>query len=67
VWALLEGAAGPFRDIVVLNSAAALIVAGKAPDLASGARLAEQAVDDGRARKALESLITITNRGTGDV
>jgi anthranilate phosphoribosyltransferase len=66
VWALLEGAPGPYRDIVVLNSAAALVVAGRAADLAAGARLAQEAIATGRARKALEAMITITNRGTAD-
>lgn len=59
--AMLDGAPGPFRDIVVFSSAAALIVAGKAKDLKEGAVLAAEAVDSGRARDTLERLIAITN------
>jgi anthranilate phosphoribosyltransferase len=59
--ALLGGAPGPYRDVVLLNAAAALIVAGRADTLADGVRLAARAVDDGRARRALERLVAITN------
>jgi len=50
---LLGGAKGAFRDIVVLNTAAALVVADKAGDLKSGARLAAEAIDSGRAGEVL--------------
>ena len=46
---ILAGQKGPRRDVVVLNSAAALLVAGKARDLKEGARLAESVLEDGRA------------------
>jgi anthranilate phosphoribosyltransferase len=59
--ATLDGATGPIRDIVLLNSAAALIVAGKAKDLAAGVAEAAQAVDSGAARATLDKLIAITN------
>ena len=59
--ALLDGEAGPYRDIVVLNSAAALIVAGKAGDLKDGVSQAEQALDSGAANKALQDLIALSN------
>ncbi len=59
--AVLDGAKGAYRDIAVLNAAGALIVAGKAPDLASGARMAEAALDSGKARATLEKLIKISN------
>ena len=59
--ALLDGAAGPYRDIVLLNSAAALVVAGKAPDLKSGVARAGQAIDTGGAKAVLERLVAITN------
>jgi anthranilate phosphoribosyltransferase len=59
--ALLEGRAGPLRDIVLLNAAAALIVAGRARDLREGVAQAARAIDSGAARRALERLITITN------
>lgn len=58
---LLEGERGAYRDIAVLNAAAGLIVAGKAQDLAAGARLAETAIDDGNTAKALEKLVAISN------
>jgi anthranilate phosphoribosyltransferase len=50
---LLEGEIGAYRDIVLLNAAAALIVAGRTRDLASGVTLAAAAIDDGRARALL--------------
>ncbi len=59
--AVLDGAKGAYRDIAVINSAAALVIAGKANDLAGGARLAEAALDQGRARATLEKLIKISN------
>jgi anthranilate phosphoribosyltransferase len=58
---LLEGAPGPYRDIVVLTSAAALVVADKAGSLAQGAALAAAAIDSGAAKARLEALIAITN------
>jgi anthranilate phosphoribosyltransferase len=64
--ALLDGAPGPFRDVVLLGSAAGLIVAGKAADLREGAGLAAEAVDSGRARQVLERLVAITNETPGD-
>ncbi len=54
--ALLGGQGGPFRDTVVLNSAAALIVAGRATSLLQGAHLAARAIDDGAAMAALDRL-----------
>jgi anthranilate phosphoribosyltransferase len=59
--ALLEGEKGPLRDIVLLNAAAALIVAGKVQDLKAGVERAAQAVRDGSARQALARLVAITN------
>jgi anthranilate phosphoribosyltransferase len=54
---MLDGETGPVRDISVLNAAAALVVAGKAPDLREGAALAEQAIDSEKGRQTLETLI----------
>lgn len=59
--AVLGGEAGPLRDVVVFNAAAALLIAGKAIDLKEAARLAAQAIDSGKARTALEHLVAITN------
>jgi anthranilate phosphoribosyltransferase len=59
--ALLSGEKGPIRNIVLLNSAAALLVAGKANDLRAGVQLAARAIDEGKARVALERMVAITN------
>jgi len=56
---VLAGEKNAFRDIVVLNSAAALMVAGKARDLKEGAALAIAAIDGGKAKAALETLMRI--------
>jgi anthranilate phosphoribosyltransferase len=53
---LLEGEAGPRRDIVLLNAGAALLVAGAAPSLAGGVAMARESLDRGRARQALATL-----------
>lgn len=59
--ALLDGAAGPFRDAVVLNAAAALhLVAGTADSLREGAQMAREAIDSGRARRSLARLVQIS-------
>jgi anthranilate phosphoribosyltransferase len=60
---VLAGAAGPLRDIVLLNSAASLIVAGRADDLRHGVALAAQSIDSGAARRILDRLIAMTNEG----
>lgn len=59
--ALLAGETGPYRDIVVLNAAAAFIVAGRARGLGEGAKLAAQSLDSGAAARALERLAAVTN------
>ena len=59
--ALLDGVRGPYRDIVLLNSAAALIVAGQVDDLAAGVARAAEVVDSGAAKEALRGLVAITN------
>lgn len=63
--AVLEGAPGPYRDIVVLNSAAALVVAGKTANLKDGAMLAAQSIDQGDALERLSRLIEVSQE-TGD-
>jgi anthranilate phosphoribosyltransferase len=62
VRALLDGAPGAFRDFVLINSAAALIVAGKANGLRSGVDMAAAAIDGGYAKRALSLLVEISNR-----
>jgi len=59
--ALLDGAKGAYRDIVLLNAAAALVVGDRAADLAGGAALAAAVIDDGRASRALAELVEATN------
>lgn len=54
---LLDGEAGGYRDVVLLNAAAALIVAGHAADLREGVALASVAIDDGRARNLLHGMM----------
>jgi len=56
IYKVLRGEKTAFRDIVVLNSAAALVVAGKAPDLQHGAELAVESIDSGKAAAALATL-----------
>jgi anthranilate synthase/phosphoribosyltransferase len=51
---ILTGSSGPKRDVVLLNAAAALVVAGRAKSLRDGVRLAAAAIDDGRARALLD-------------
>lgn len=58
---LLDGAAGPYRDIVLMNAAAGFIVAGRADTLKLGAQLARDEIDSGRARQTLEKLIAVSN------
>jgi anthranilate phosphoribosyltransferase len=59
--ALLEGVADPYRDIVILNAAAAFIVAGRADTLKLGAKLAAEEIDSGRAKDTLDALVRVSN------
>jgi anthranilate phosphoribosyltransferase len=58
--AVLKGERGAFRDVAVLNAAAALVVAGKAADLKGGVALAQRSIDSGEAEGALERLIVVS-------
>ncbi len=62
--AVLDGSTGPARDIVVLNTAAALLIAGQAATIPEGIVQACAALDSGRARRALDRLIAISTAGT---
>ncbi len=64
--ALLGGEASAYRDIVVLNAGAALVVADQAPDLHAGAARAAKAIDDGDVQVVLDRLVKITNDNAGD-
>jgi anthranilate phosphoribosyltransferase len=57
---VLEGDAGPRRDIVLLNAAAGLVAADRAEDLASGLSAAAEAIDSGAASQALDRLISVS-------
>ncbi|MEZ5816693.1 MAG: anthranilate phosphoribosyltransferase [Hyphomicrobiaceae bacterium] len=59
--AVLAGETGPFRDIVLLNAAAALVVAGKASNLPNGVELAARSIESGAAARALERLVAVSN------
>jgi anthranilate phosphoribosyltransferase len=59
--ALLDGVRGPYRDIVLLNGGAALIVAGVVDDLGAGVARAAEAIDSGAAKAVLGELVAITN------
>jgi anthranilate phosphoribosyltransferase len=54
--AVLQGARGPHRDVVLLNAAAALKVGGKASTLKAGVEQAAEAIDSGRARALLKEM-----------
>lgn len=58
--AMLQGEPGPVRDIVLLNAAAGLFVAGRAASVREGLGLAAEAVDAGRAWAALDVLVRVT-------
>ncbi|HET6396477.1 MAG TPA: anthranilate phosphoribosyltransferase [Pseudoxanthomonas sp.] len=62
---VLDGAPGPAREIVALNAAAALYVAGVAGDIADGLARARQAIDSGAARAALDRFVQTTRELAG--
>jgi len=61
VSAVLAGAPGPQRDVVLLNAAFALVAAGVAGEVADGIARAAAAIDSGAARGKLEQLVALTN------
>ncbi len=62
VRAILAGEPGPRRDVVLMNAAAALLVAGAVPDLAAGVMAARDSIDSGRAASSLEALVKVSVR-----
>ena len=62
---MLAGKPGAYRDIVLLNAAAALMVAGKTQDLKAGVALASEAIASGHARSTLEQLVATSQRTAG--
>jgi anthranilate phosphoribosyltransferase len=61
VRAVLHGHKGPARDVVLLNSGAALHVAGSAATVQDGIRLAAESIDSGKARHKLQQLVELTS------
>ncbi len=59
--AVLDGERNAYRDAVLLNAGASLVVAGKAADIREGAEMAADSIDSGRARTALETLVAVSN------
>ncbi len=59
---VLKGAQNAFRDASIMTAGAALVVADKARDIKTGTTMAAAAIDDGRALKALDNLVKISNR-----
>lgn len=57
---LLDGEPGPYRDIVLLNAAAALVVAGQAQDVRDGLEWARRAIDNGAAHSVLARLVSLS-------
>jgi anthranilate phosphoribosyltransferase len=64
--AVLDGQAGPQRDIVVLNAGAALVAAGIADDLAAGVEAAAASLDGGRAAVALDQLVKVSQEAAAE-
>src|SRR5262249_1690190 len=62
--AILAGGGGAGRAAVVMAAGATLVVAGRAPDWAAGARQAEAALDDGRAAPTLAALVRASRSAT---
>ena len=62
---ILAGKKGAPRDVAALNAAAAIYIAGQAPDLANGLKLAQKAIDSGRARHTLDALVRCSNQSAG--
>lgn len=62
VRSVLAGEAGPKRDIVVVNAAAALLLARKAPDLKAAVEIATQSIDNGAALSKLNQLIQFASQ-----
>lgn len=60
---LFEGRPGPFRDAVMLNAAAGLVILALADDLASGVAMAGRAIDDGGALRTLDRLVSLSQGG----
>lgn len=58
---VLKGRRGPYRDVAMLNAAAALMVAGRADGLTDGVKLAQRSLDSGEAEGRLDRLVAVSN------
>jgi anthranilate phosphoribosyltransferase len=58
---MLEGKPGAYRDTVLMNAGAGLVVAGKVENLAQGVQLAASSIDQGRAAAVLDRLVVVSN------
>lgn len=65
--ALLGGEKGAFRDVVLLNAAASLVIVGKVDDLQAGVALAAEAIDSGATARRLDEIVAITNAPAPDL
>jgi anthranilate phosphoribosyltransferase len=63
---VLAGEPGPARDVVAMNAAAALFVAGAVESLRAGVRRAEQALSDGSAGQTLDRLVAASQAPAGE-
>lgn len=63
--AVLDGTSGPYRDIVLLNAGAALVVAGRSAHIAEGIEAARQSIDSGAARRKLLDLVKLSQAVAG--
>jgi anthranilate phosphoribosyltransferase len=61
--AVITGEKNAYRDIAVLNAAAALVVAGKVADMKAGAGMASSALDNGAVQRLLAAVIAASNAG----
>jgi anthranilate phosphoribosyltransferase len=66
VRAILDGEAGPKRDIVLMNAAAALVAGGRAREFKEGVEVAARSIDSGAARAKLLALVTLSQQLAGE-
>ncbi len=60
--AILNGAKGPKRDVVLMNAGAAIYLGGKADSIEEGIQIAAEMIDSGKAKEQLEKFIELSNR-----
>ena len=61
---LLDGAGGPVRDYVLLNSAGVLLEGALVSNIRDGVQMADQAIDSGAAKDRMESMIEVSQAGS---